>query len=68
MSMQVSPEAAVWQIGMPGADRSYAAAHDWIQQTVAPGKRLSPPDEEKLADGEDPVGAVVLTVLGEHRA
>ena len=35
MSKQAGPEAAVWQIWMPGADRSYAAAHDWISQIAA---------------------------------
>ena len=46
MSEQAGPEAAVWQIWMPGADRSYAAAHDWIHQTIAAGKTLCLPDEE----------------------
>jgi hypothetical protein len=68
MSKQPGPEAAVWQIWMPGADRSYAAAHDWIHQTVAAGKALSLPDEDKPADGEDLAGALVPMVSGEHRA
>jgi len=68
MSKQAGPEAAVWQIWMPGSDRRYAAAHDWIRQTVAAGKTLSLPDEEKPADGEDPAGALVPIVPGEHQA
>jgi hypothetical protein len=68
MSKQAGPEAAVWQIWMPGADRSYAAVHDWIHQTVAAGKALSLPDEDKPADGEDLAGALVPMVSGEHRA
>ena len=47
MSKQAGPEAAVSQIWMPGADHSYAAAHDWISQTDAAGKTLCLPDEEK---------------------
>jgi len=53
---------------MPGSDRRYAAAHDWIHRTVAAGKTLSLPDEEKSADGEDPAGALVPIIPGEHRA
>ena len=68
MSKQVGPEAAVWQIWMPGADRRYAAAHHWIHQIVAAGKTLSLPDEETPADGEDPAGALVPMVPSEHRA
>ena len=68
MSKQAGPGAAVWQIWMPGSDRRYAAAHDWIHQIVAAGKTLSLPDEEKPADGEDPAGALVPIVPGEHRA
>jgi len=44
---------------MPGADRNDAATHDWIKQSVAAGKTLSLPDEEKPAEGEEPVGALV---------
>ena len=68
MSKQAGPEAAVWQIWMPGADRSYAAAHDWIHQTVAAGKTPSLPDEQKPADGEDPACVLVPMVPSEHRA
>ena len=68
MSKQAGSEAAAWQIWMPGADRSYAAAHDWIRQTVAAGKAPSLPDEQKPADGEDPAGAGVPMVASEHRA
>ncbi len=67
MSKQAGPEAAVWQIWMPGADRRYAAAHDWIHQIVAAGKTLSRPGEETPADGEDPAGALVPMVPSEHR-
>ena len=42
MSKQVGAEAAVSQIWMPGADRSYAAAHDWISQTAAAGEDALP--------------------------
>ncbi len=68
MSKQAGSEAAVSQIWMPGADRSHAAAHDWIHQTVAAGKTLWLPDEEKPAEGEDPAGALVPMVASEHRA
>ena len=68
MRKQAGPEAAAWRAEMPGADRSYAAARDWIHQTAAAGKALSRPAEEKLADGEEPAGAVVPTAPGEHRA
>ena len=68
MSKQAGPGAAVPRIWMLGADRSYAAAHDWIHQTVAAGKTLSLPDEDKPADGEDLAGALVPMVSGEHRA
>jgi hypothetical protein len=68
MKKQAGPEAAFWQMRMPGADRRYAAAQDSIHQTVAAGKTLSLPDEETPADGEDPAGALVPVVPGEHRA
>ena len=68
MSKQAAPEAAVSQIWMPGADRSYAAAHDWIGQTAAAGKTLCLPDEEKPAEGEDLAGPLVPMVPGEHPA
>ena len=69
MSEQAGTEAAAaWQIWMPGADRSYAAAHDWIHQTVAAGQTLCLPDEEKPADGGDPACALVPMVASEHRA
>jgi hypothetical protein len=76
MSKQAGPGAAVWQIWMPGADRSYTAAHDWIHQTIAAGKTLCLPDEKTLclpdeetpADGEGPAGALVPMVPSEHRA
>ena len=68
MSKQVGPEAAVSQIWMPGADRSYAAAHDWISQTAAAGKTLRLPDGEKRAEGEDLADAFVPMVPGEHPA
>jgi len=68
MSKQAGPEAAVWQTWTLGADRSYAAAHDWISQTAAAGKTLCLPDEEKPAEGEDLAGAVVPMVPGEHPA
>ena len=68
MSKQTGPESAVWQIWMPGADRRYAAAHLWIHRIVAAGKTLCLPDEETPADGEDPAGALVPMVSGEHRA
>jgi hypothetical protein len=50
----------------PAADRNYAAAHDWIKQTAATGKTLSPPDEEEPAEGEELVGALLPMVPGEH--
>ncbi len=68
MSKQADPQAAVSQIWMPGADRSYAAAHDWIRQAAAAGKRLCLPAEEKPAEGEDLAGALVPVVPGEHPA
>jgi len=68
MSKQAGPEAAVWQVWMPGADRRYAAAHDRISQTAAAGKTLRLPDEEKRAEGEDLAGTVVPMVPGEHPA
>jgi hypothetical protein len=68
MSKQAGPEAAAWKIWMPGADRRYAAAHHWIHQTVAAGKTLSLPDEEKSADGEDPGGHACADSPSEHRA
>ena len=68
VSKQAGPEAAVWQIWMPGADRRYAAAHHWIHQIVAAGKTLSLPDEETPADGEDLAGARVPMVPSEHPA
>ncbi len=68
MSKQADPEAAVSRIWMPGADHSYAAAHDWISQTAAAGKTLCPPDEEKPAEGEDLADALVPMVPGEHPA
>ncbi len=68
MSKQADPQAAVSQIWMPGADRSYAAAHDWIRQAAAAGKTLCLPAEEKPAEGEDLAGALVPVVPGEHPA
>jgi len=68
MSKQAGPEAAVSQIWMPGADHSYAAAHDRISQTAAAGKTLCLPDEEKPAAGEDLADAVVPMVPAEHPA
>ncbi len=68
MSKQADPQAAVSQTWMPGADRSYAAAHDWIHQAVAAGKTLCLPAEEKPAEGEDLADAVVPMVPGEHPA
>ncbi|MGA2827241.1 MAG: hypothetical protein ABSF03_14100 [Streptosporangiaceae bacterium] len=68
MSEQAGPEAAVPQIWMLGADRSYAAAHDWISRTAAAGKTLWLPAEGKPAEGEDLAGALVPMVPGEHPA
>ncbi len=68
MSKQAGPEAAVWQIWMPGADRSYAAAHDWVSQTAAAAKTLCRPDEENSAEGDDLAGVLVPMVPGEHPA
>ncbi len=59
MSKQAGPEAAVSQIWMPGADRDYAAAHDWIRQTAATGKTLPLPDEEQPAEGRELADALV---------
>ena len=68
MSKQAGPEAVVWQIWMPGADRSYAAAHDRISQTAAAGKTLGLPDEKKPAKGEELAGALVPMVPSQHPA
>jgi hypothetical protein len=68
MSKQAGPGAAVWRIWMPGADRGYAAARDWIQQAVAAGRTLSLPAEEKPADGKERAGALVPMVPREPRA
>ena len=68
MSKQPGPEAAVSQIWMPGADHSYAAAHDGISQTAAAGKTPCLPAEEKPAEGQEPAGALVPMVPGEHPA
>ena len=68
MSKQAGPEAAVWQTWTLGADRSYAAAHDWISQTAAAGKTLRLPDEDKPAEGEDLAGALMPMVPSEHPA
>ena len=68
MSKQGGPEAAVPQIWMPGADRSYAAAHEGISQTAAAGKTLCLPDEEKPAEGEDLADALAPMVPGGHPA
>jgi hypothetical protein len=68
MSKQPGPEAAISQIWMPGADHSYAAAHDRIRQTAAAGKTLCLPAEQKPAKGVDVAGALVPMVPGEHPA
>ena len=68
MSKRAGPEATVSQIRVPGADHSYAAAHDWISHTAAAGKAPCLPDEEKPAEGEDLAGAVGPMVPGEHPA
>jgi hypothetical protein len=68
MSKQAGPEAAISQIWMPGADRSYAAAHDRIRQAAAAGKTLCLADQEKPAEGEDLAGAVAPMVPGGHPA
>ena len=68
MSKQAGPDAAVSQIWMPGADRSYAAAHDRISQTAAAGRTLCLLDEEKSAEGEDLADALVPMVPGGHPA
>jgi len=68
MSKQAGPQAAVSQIWMPGADRSYAAAQDWISQAAAAGKTLCLPAEEKPAEGQDLAGALAPMVPGEHPA
>ena len=68
MSKQACPEAAVSPIWMPGADHSYAAAHDWVRQAVAAGKTPCLPAEQKPAEGEDLAGAVVPMVPGGHPA
>lgn len=57
MSKLAGPNAAVPQICMPGAERDYAAAHDWIEQAAAAGKTLSAQMREKPAEGEALVGA-----------
>jgi len=68
VSKQPGPEAAVWQIRRPGADRRSAAAHHWIHQVVAAGETLCPPAEETSADAGDPAGALMPMIPGEHRA
>ena len=68
MSKQAGPEAAAWQIWMPGADRNYAAAHDRIYQTAAAAKTLSRPDGQKPAEAGELAGALVPMVPDQHQA
>jgi len=50
MRKQADPEAAVWPIWMPAADRRHAAARDWIHQAVAAPDQVLP-GEFLLRDG-----------------
>jgi hypothetical protein len=54
------------QILTSGADRSYAAAHDWIKQAASTAKTLSPPDPKQPAEGDELVGALLPIVPSEH--
>ena len=56
MNMQILPA---------GTDRSYAAALDWITQTAASGKALSPPGDEGPAT-EELVAALLPVITSEH--
>jgi len=53
------------QILAAGTDRSYAAALDWITQTAASGKTLSPPQEEGPAN-QELVAALLPVITSEH--
>ena len=68
MSKQAGPEAAAWQIWMPGADRNYAAAHDRINQTAAATKAFSRPDGQQSAETGELAAALVPMVPSEHPA
>ncbi len=53
------------QILATGTDRDYAAAHDWIKQTGARRKTLSPPQDEGPAKGEL-VAALLPEITSQH--
>jgi hypothetical protein len=53
------------QILPAGTDRSYAAALDWITQTAATGKTLSPPGDEGPAT-EELIAALLPVITSEH--
>jgi hypothetical protein len=53
------------QILSAGTDRNYAAALDWIKQTAASGKTLSPPEDEGPAT-EGLVAALLPVITSEH--
>ena len=55
------------QILPAGTDRNYAAALDWIKQTAASGKTLSPPEEQGPAK-EELVAALLPVITSEHAA
>jgi len=53
------------QILTTGTDRDYAAALDWIKQTAARAKTLSPPGDEGSAQ-EDLVAALLPVITSQH--
>ena len=53
------------QILPTGTDRDYAAALDWIKQTAASGKTLSPPGYEGPAT-EELLAALLPVITSEH--
>lgn len=54
------------QVLASGADRNYAAAHNWIKQTAATASTLSPASEKGPAEGGDLVGVLLPIVPSEH--
>ena len=53
------------QILSAGTDRNHAAALDWIKQTAASGKTLSPPEDDGPAE-EELVAALLPVITSEH--
>jgi hypothetical protein len=54
------------QILPAGTERNYAAALDWITQTAAGGKTLSPPGDKGPAKEELLVAALLPVITSEH--